>query len=193
MGLVINHTFPQIGMETTPGRLEINSQKGRLEMHSKQPKVEIETELPKVHIDQYEPFSETGRMNVTDLIKQAAQNGLQAALEFIGKKADDGDALASLPVSGNTIADIAERDSSPDAGADRNITFLPTSRPKFTVTGSVKLMPQPTAEGIHNGVDIDVVPGNLNINYTPGSVRTYLLQKGSLEIRFEGSKIDKSV
>lgn len=191
MGLIISQTYAKIGIETTPSRLSIQTRSAKLEIHQKQPKVNIHTELPKVEIDQYECFASSGLMGPIDLTRDAARRGYDSVMEFIGKKADDGDSLAAIENGGNPIVDIAIRDASPEH--EFNMVTMPAVGPKITVKGSLEIDPERTSEGALNGVEGEYTPGSISFDYTPAQVRTYMAQYASINIRYEKSKIDAYV
>lgn len=189
MAITISQTHAQIGIERMPGRTQMQSQNARLEMHQKHAKVNIETELPRVQIDQYEAFASAGLKNNADLLKDAVQRGYQQVMEYIGKIAADGDTLAAIEHGGNPIADISERDAYPEH--EYGYDYLPKAGPKFDVTGYVKLDPEPNGQGTTNGVEFKYIPGNLNINYTPGKVDVFIKQYASINIKYiPESKMD---
>lgn len=189
MGLTISQTNAQIGIDRTPSFMEIRSTNAKLELHQKQARINIHTEQVKVEIDQYEARASAGMKNNFDFLKDAAVRGYQQAIEFIGKKAADGDTLAAIERGGNPIADIAERDAYPEH--EFGYDYIPKVGPTFNVTGSVTFDPEPNGQGIHNGVEGNYIPGDLSINYTPAKVEIYLKQYASINFRYEpDNKID---
>lgn len=189
MGLTIDQTYAAIGIEREPGRVEIHSQGAKVELHQKHARINIHTEPIKVEIDQYEARASAGLKNNYDLSRETVRNAYQQVMEYIGKKASDGDMLARIQRGGNPIADIAARDAFPqhEFGYD----YIPKVRPKFDVTGSVTIDPERNSEGIHNGVEATIIEGFVNINYTPGKVNIYMRQYASVDIKYqEENKID---
>lgn len=188
MGLTITRTDARLGMETTPGKFNMETRRASLELHQKQARVNINTELPKVFIDQYECFAEAGLKNSSDLLKEQSEMAYQQAIEFIGKTAEDGDQLAKIELGGNPIADMAERDAYPEK--EFGLAFIPVSSPKFDVTGSLDIEAERNWEGVTNGVEINYLPAQLDINYTPASLRIYMQSYGSLNISYQGRNVD---
>lgn len=191
MALQIRTTNIQLAYERTPPDLNIQSSGARLELHQKHAKVNIETERPRVLIDQYECFASAGLKNNYDFIHEIAQNAKQGVLEFIGKTAEDGKALAAIEKGGNPIAAIAKRDAFPEH--EFVLDFIPKARPKFEVTGDIKIEPERNWEGVNNGVEGTYIPGNVNINYTPGRVNFSILQYPSVDIKYLGNNIDTTI
>lgn len=189
MSLEISQVWAQIGLDRSPSKLEIRTQPAILELEHKEAKVNIHTELTKIEIDQHDCFSSAGLKSPFELTKEAAERGHQAALEYIGKTASDGDRLAAIELGGNPIADIAKRDSY--TVHEFGLDFIPKVRPKITVKGSVELDPERNAEGINNGVYGNYIPGDVNYNYTPTQINIYMKQYSSISYKYTpDNKVD---
>lgn len=188
MGLSITRTDAQIGIETTPGKWDMESRRASLELHQKHAKVNMESEKPTVLIDQYEAFASAGLKNNRDLLKELSELAYQQAMEYIGKVAEDGDTLSHIESGGNPIADMAERDSAPVK--EFGLGFIPAAGPRFDVTGSLKIEAEPNGAGIHNGVEGNYIPAQLNVNYTPAVVKIYMKNYPSVHISYQGGNID---
>lgn len=191
MALSITTTDIQLAYERMPPNLSIQTNQARLELHQKHAKINIETEKPRVLIDQYECFASAGLKNNYDLISEIASRAKQGVLEFIGKTAEDGKALAAIERGGNPIAAIAKRDAFPEH--EFVLDFIPKTGPKFEVTGDIKIDPERNAEGIHNGVEANFIPGNIIIDYTPGRINISVLQYPSVNIEYSGSNFDTKI
>lgn len=191
MGLTMTRTDARLGMETTPGKYNMESRRASLELHQKQAKVNIKTELPKVLIDQYECFAEAGLKNSADLSKEQSELAYQQVMEFIEKTAEDGDQLAKIELGGTPIADIAERDAFPEK--EFGLAFIPSTGPKFDVTGSLDIEAVRNWEGVNNGVEINYQPAQLDTNYTPSVLRIYMQSYPSLNISYQGRNVDTYV
>lgn len=191
MGIQITQTFAKIGVDRSPSKLVIESRNTKVELHQKQPMIKIHAELPKVKIDQSRAFSSAGIKSNGEIIKEAAENGYQQSLDCIGKTASDGDTLAAIENNVNAIVELAVSNSTVEH--EFNIDSIPKVGPDITVTGSLKIDPGNTGDGIHNGVEANVIPGDVNVNYTPSKISLYIREKASLNIRFTGNKIDTYV
>lgn len=188
MDLRISQTHARIGVERSPGRLEIQTRRAMLEFKQKHAKVNIKTEKPRVLIDQYACFAEAGLKNFRDLTRDMVQRAYQSVMEYTGKVAADGDTLAAIERGGNPIADIAERDAYPQH--EFGLDTIPRSRPKFTVEGSVKIEADNNAGGVNNGVEGNFIPGRININFSPSQVRIYMQQYNSVDIQYVGNRLN---
>lgn len=189
MGLSISQTFARIGIETTPGRMEIQTRAASLDIQHKDIQLNIHTELPKVIIDQHDAFSSAGLKGNMEIVADAAQRGYQQLLDYIGKTAEDGEALAAIENGGNPIADIAFRDSFTEH--EFGIDYIPKVGPKIDVTGSISFNPDHVnGIGMRNGVVINVTPGSVNVNYTPSKLKIFMAQYPSIHISYTGKKVD---
>ena len=188
MGLSISRTDIKLGMESSPARLEMQSQPARIDFHHTDAKLNIRTDPPRVTIDQYECFAEAGLKNNYDLLKDASSRAYQHIMEYIGQTAEDGRTLAAIENGGNPIAAIAARDAFPVH--EFGIGFIPQSRPKIDVTGSVQIEPVLDSNGATNSITGDYTPGSLNINYIPWQLNIYVKQYPSINIKYEGNLID---
>ncbi|HOM01322.1 MAG TPA: DUF6470 family protein [Acetivibrio sp.] len=192
MGIIITQTHARIGIDRTYSKLDIEARDARLKLHQNHAKVQIETELPKVEIDQYEAFASAGLKNHLDLARELAQKGKGNALKYIGKLADDGDALAAIENGGNLIPQLAKRDSY--NMREFNIEAIPKASPKVSVTGGQEInFPQDYWKVIHNGVEGTFIPASFNLNYIPEKVKIYLEQYASIKIDYVENKIDAYV
>ena len=189
MALSINRTNALLGIERTPSRLEIHTQKAMLEQKRNPARMSIKTERPTVLIDQYEAFASSGLKNNYDREKEIAQRAYQQVLQTISSKAEDGDRLAAIESGGNPIADIAERDAWPEH--EFGMDTMPKAGPSFEVTGSIDI--DWNVEETVNAVESNFIPGEININFQPSVVRLYMRQYASLEIRYIGENIDVAI
>jgi hypothetical protein len=192
MSISINTTSAAIGIDRTASRLDMQSQNAQLELHSNPPMVNIRTERPTIEIDQYECFASVGLKGPVDLTREAAGRANQNALEYIGKVVADGNRLAAIENGGNPIAEMAKRDAT--TTHEFGIVSLPTARPRITVKGSMQVDPGSTGQGMHNGVEGNFTPANLNINYTPEKVNIFMRQYASVNINYQPeNKIDTRI
>lgn len=193
MGLSIQTTPAKISIETIDCRIERKSEMARLELKQKPPVVNIKTELPKVLIDQYECFAEEGLKNNYDLLKEQADLAYQHVMEYIGRVAEDGDAMAKIGNKANIMIDIAQRNSV--TTHEFGMATMPMSMPKIdAVGGTVEFDPEPINDiGMRNGVIGTYIPAQTEFNYTPGKVNTNVVSYGSIEIKYTGNNVDSYI
>ncbi|WHX40223.1 DUF6470 family protein [Mesobacillus sp. AQ2] len=181
---------PQIRIQSTPGKIEINTIKANLKME--QPKAELSIEQPKAEltinstpsrltIDQSKAREDMDLKSISKRIEDAAAQGYQDLLAGIGRVSQDGDELMMIENGGNAIAAQAKRNSESPM-LDFNIGWIPSA-------GSVKINYDPGKVDINWKVNKPVINSQTNkpiINYTPGKAEITMKQYPSLKIDFEG-------
>ncbi len=183
MELRIQHTWPQVGIDTTQGQLSIEQKPAQMEITSKPAQLQGGGEAFRVEINQYPCWAEVGLKNSTDLLREFAQRGHADALEGIGRRAAEGDQLASIETKVDAIVAIATNVLLPPPD-EFNIALMPTSRPEINFVGGKKLTIEPIP------VDIKVTPQGAKIDFNPGKVDIYLKQKPEFSFEFVGDNID---
>ncbi|KAB7665158.1 DUF6470 family protein [Bacillus sp. B1-b2] len=184
--------FPQIRLQSSPAKIDIQVLRGSLEiepqhikMELEQPKAEltIDKRPSKLTIDQTKAREDVGYKSVPRIVEDAAAEGKRAVLEGIGRRGRDRNELLQIQNDGNPIAAQAKRNSQ--------------GEPKQFGIGWI---PSP------NSVQIDYDPGDVTISvetkkpiissttnnpqntFTPSKVNVQLAQYSSLEIDFENLK-----
>lgn len=188
MGLTINQSFAQIGIETIRPKLEMQTTQPKLELRQKHAKITIHTQHPKIQIDQREAFASAGLKSFQELTREQNELAYNQVMEYIGKTAEDGDLLAAIERGGNPIADIAERDGFIER--EFGFSMLPKTGPKISLIDGYVWIDPGESLGAHNGVEGQYTPGTINYNYIPGDVKVYLRQKNFLNFVYEPNKID---
>ncbi len=177
--LQVNHTWPQIGVNRTPARLEAQNPGYTLDMSVTQAKINIESTLPQITIDQSQCFSEAGLKGIADLAAEMVSLSKGAMLSSIGRIVDQGNQMANLPNATDAIADQGYYNAFEQFDKEFNMGTIPTSRPKIDV--------------IEGTIDIKVTEGRVTNNtvsqpvrlrYTKGAVEIYLKQRSSIETQF---------
>jgi hypothetical protein len=192
MGLSISHTDIQLGMERTPSKLNIETQKARLDLYPTYAKLDMRTDPPRITIDQYECRASEGLKNNYDLLQEASQMAYQHILEYIGQTAEDGDRLAAIQYGGNPIGEIAKRDAN-GPQHEFGIGFIPKARPEIGVTGSIQIEPVLDENGATNAIKSEYTPGSVSYSYDPARINIYVKQYPSVNIQYEGSNIDSQI
>jgi hypothetical protein len=166
----------QIRIDQQYARIGLNIQEPFLELHTTHPKVELNTQKPelkmhslrpKLYIDQSQCFADAGRRTPSEFTRYYADLAWQAGLQAIGEIAAEGDMLGQIE-KGITIADIAA--SKTYDMADFNMTTIPKQPPKI----DWDIRP----------IEIEVIPGHLDLKYHPGTVEKHL-QRGKVEVYIE--------
>lgn len=163
--------IPQINIQTTNAKLEMQNviPAGKLEIHQERPEVILEISRPNITIDTTESRAALGTKNFSRFIKEGAQQGQQAVLEFIQKKVAEGNALANLEdrqALGAVLANLAMQELE-DKPVELGITTLP--KPEISVQrGEVKVTPRTPIE---KAVQISYTPSKLEGRYIPYEVK----------------------
>lgn len=177
--LQVNHTWPQIGVNRTPGRFEMQSPGYTLNMSVTQPQTRIEATLPKVTIDQSQCFSEAGLKGITDLRDEMISRSRSAMLSSIGRIVEQGNQKADILNGKNAIPDQAYYNAIEQFNKEFNMGTIPKSRPRIDVTeGTLNI--QVTEGQVTN----NTVPQKATLQYQHGAIEIYLKQRPSIETRF---------
>ena len=174
--LQIRTTDAKIGLTTTRAKQEIEQRPATMSIEQPKAIQEIRTTPAQLKIDTSEARAQYGFKTISQLSRENAQEGQQAALEGIGRRAQQGRALMSIENGGNPIANQAKQ-SWPQMKRS-GIKFIPSH-------GSVKIDYTPAKVNISHEAQKPIidVQGNKPVHrYTPGSVSVELLQKPTIEI-----------
>ena len=184
--------FPQIRLQSTPAKIDIQVQRGSLEMEQKpadleveQPKAEmtIERRPSKLTIDQTKAREDVGYKSVPRMIEDAAAEGKQAVLEGIARRGRDARELLQIQNGGNPIASLAKRNSQGET-KQFGLGWIPSPN-------SVQIDYDPGEVTVSVEPKKAVINSTTNkpqINVTPSKVNISLAQYPSLEIDFENLK-----
>lgn len=175
--LQIQTTDAKIGLQITKPQQRIEQPKAELDLQQPKAEVQIHTTKSELSIDAFEMRESMGYKNARALTKDAAQQGIQDALEGIGRRAQEGGEFMRIENGGNPIVEQAKtRGLQPYSSL--NIKFIPEAN-------RVKIDYKPST------VDIQVEPqkviNHTKINkpiheYTPGKVQVDMLQYPSVKI-----------
>lgn len=181
MQLTISTTPGLIGMQTTPGQLNMESRPARLDIHQEVASITIETRQPVLEISQYPSMAQMGYKRVSDVTAELAQLGRQKAMEYIANRTDDGKRLQAIEKGGNPIREIAIDRAWPQK--QRQGGYTPIVGPEFhAIPGEVMITPPNVKNPVHIGYEAVFIPGDLNIQYTPGKVNIYMQQYPEVNI-----------
>ncbi len=180
----IHTVHPQIGLKTTPGRLEMQSELSHISMESQKPLLQIENSRVELTIDQSQCFADAGLLSFSRFLAHYAQKGQQSVQECIARYAREGYELAAIE-KGGKIENIV--------GSTMNKDF------SFVVDAVPKQPPQISwnVSGVHYTYQplqysTSANPAELNINYQASQLEIYMEQTGSVDIDFTGGIFDKT-
>jgi hypothetical protein len=181
--------IPQIQMHSTFGRIEINTQSARLtiEQHPadlsiQQPKAEmtIEKTPGRLTIDQTKARADVGLKSARQQISEAAQQGQQAVVEGMARRAQEGAEMMKIENGGGKAKAIKAQAKRVKMFEDHefNIGWVPSY-------GSVQMDYDPGRLDINWKINKPIIESQSHqpiINYYPGSIDIHMKEYPSLNI-----------
>ncbi|WP_249871317.1 DUF6470 family protein [Oceanobacillus saliphilus] len=180
--------LPQIRMESqlaqiqivkTDGRQQISQPQAELTIQQPKAQLSIRTSPGKLQIDQTQAWEDMNLMPITKRNKKFAQDGVNALMQGIARRARQGDELMKIENGGNPIANQAVQNSHPSMKS-LGIKFIPSHF-------SVKTNYQPAEVHIEvktNKPVIEAITRKPEFDFQPGKVETSLKQRQEIEISF---------
>lgn len=174
----LESTFIKTGLHIQKPTQTIEQPKAIQSIEQSKAELEINTVPGKLTIDQTEAKAQLGYKTIPRIISESAQEGKQAVLEGIGRRAREGDQFMRIENKGNPLPQIAEAYAYKEK--QFGIGWIPSH-------GSVKL------HYIKGEVQVKATPRKPIIDvqiqkpiheYTPGDVSVYVEQKNALHIDF---------
>jgi hypothetical protein len=178
--------FPQIQIRTTKAILGLNIEKPiqrieqpKAELHIEQPPatLTIDSKPARLTIDQSKAWSDMGLFGPLAFTRKFAEEGRQALLEGIARRAQEGDQLMKIENDDNAIAAIAtEKGLHPYK--QLGIKFIPSAN-------SVDIAYQPGYLDIKIDTNKPIIGAKVNRpihEYKPGDVSGYMIQYPSITI-----------
>lgn len=180
--------LPQIRMQSQQARIAIDTQPARQEMI--QPKADLSIQQPraemtmqttpaKLTIDQTQAWEDMNLRSVERLNEKIAQDGKQAALEGIGRRAAEGTELMKIENKGNPLISQAVQNAHEPMKA-LGIKFIPSAF-------AVKIHYQPSEVQIDVKPNKPIIEARVNkpeVNYIPGDVTVSMANYQDLQIDF---------
>jgi len=163
----IDQQFARIGLNIQEPLLKLRTTHPKIELTTQKPELKIHSPRPKLYIDQRQCFADAGRRTPSEFTRYYADLAWQDGLQAIGEIAFEGDMLGQIE-KGVTVADIAA--SKMYDMADFNMTTIPKQPPKI----DWDIRP----------VEIEVIPGRLDLKLHPGNVEKHL-ERGTVEVYIE--------
>jgi hypothetical protein len=170
-------TYARLAISTTPARLDITQPPAELTIEQPPAEMNIASVPARLTIDQSRAWAAMNNKHVFEFIRDGAEDGRQAVLNYIARTASQGDELMRIENGGNPIVDQAVVNSEAPP-LEFNIAFVP---PPF----SVKIGYEPGRLDIDWRIQpprIDVKRHEPIIRYQRGAVRIDLAQRPSLHI-----------
>jgi Family of unknown function (DUF6470) len=169
----------RINMVSQPARQEIRQPKADLTMEQPRADISMRTTPSKLTIDQTQAWEEMNLLSIERLNEKYAQDGKQAVLEGIGRRASQGTELMKIENKGNPLISQSYQNAY-EPMKDLSIKFVPSPF-------AVKIHYQPSEVEIDVRPNKPIIEARANkpeITYVPGSLDISMANYQSLEIDF---------
>lgn len=180
----INQQFSRIGLENDKGRLNIETPASVLEINQEQAVVQIDRTKGELTIDSRKAWSALGQGRLEEITDRIAQNSLEISMQNIANISSEGDRMMAFQTGENAFGEIARDqvtrsypiDICGEANYDNvDVTFTPG-----------KLMTSwKSAE-----INFEFEPAKPKIDYYPGKINPYLIQKNYVFFTSTGQQLD---
>lgn len=186
MTIKIDQQPSLIGIQHIPSKMRIKLNLiDNFKMESEFSRVYIESSQPRVQIDQDKIQEDLGYYKPTSFIKQKKMENFNEGFKKIKSIAKDKNILQAIANNGKPISEIVRQKVLVQKPEGKNIGFVPPNRPEIMVEqGQVKV------EVSKSYLEVFSKPNFPQIDYKPGSVNVYLLQKGYVKVRFLGENVN---
>ena len=182
--LQINQGYSQIGLQSTKGELRIEQPEASMTIQQERGQLDIQTQEGSLQIDSRRAWSALGRANFAELTDRIAQGSLQMSYQAIAKTVDDGNRMMATHEEGNPFAEIARE----VVFEDHSINICGEAR--FDNV-DVQYTPAQVKQDYTPGdVSIQVEMNKPRIDYYPGKVNPYLIQKNYIFMTSNGRSLD---
>ncbi|GAA0137581.1 hypothetical protein YSY43_44220 [Paenibacillus sp. YSY-4.3] len=183
----INQGYSKLGIETTRGQFSIEQPRPSLNLHQEPGKLEMEQARPTLEIDSRKAWSALGMAKFAEFTDRIAQSSLESSMRNIAEIAQAGDRMMAFHQPGNAFAEIARQ----NVLKDRPIEFMgPAGYDNVDVTftpGSLSMNYLP------GKVSADPVIRKPVVDYYPGKVNPYLIQKNFIFMTATSRNLDEVV
>ncbi|WP_435922724.1 DUF6470 family protein [Paenibacillus sp. DYY-L-2] len=183
----IQQGFTKLGLETTKGQWDIKQPRPLLNLHQEHGKISIERTEGKLEVDPRKAWSALGRAKFDELTDRIAQGSLESSMQNIAEIAQAGDRMMAIQKQGNAFAEIARQNALKERPIETrgepnydnvDVTFTPGSLSMNYMSGRVTADPE-----LRKPV----------VDYYPGKVNPYLIQKNFIFITATGRNLDEVV
>lgn len=183
----IQQSFSKIGLEITKGQWSIEQPRPVLNLHQEPGKLEMERSEGTLEIDSRKAWSALGLAKFDELTDRISQSSLESSMQNIAEIARAGDRMMAFQNKGNAFAEIAKQNVFKDRPIEFrgepnydnvDITYTPGTLSQSYVSGRVTADPE-----IRKPV----------VDYYPGKVNPYLIQKNYIFITATGRNLDEVV
>jgi len=131
--LNIDQQFAEIGVRSTPAKLNISMPKGQYNIKNEIPQMRIESQAPSFKVNRQKINNESGLKAPLELAKTFRNSGRQAALRGARQAKDDGNFLANHRIPGEKVVPMLAKNkamSKLSKNKELNIGLMPASSPE---------------------------------------------------------------
>nr|WP_225445600.1 DUF6470 family protein [Paenibacillus arenosi] len=180
----INQQFARLGLERQAGQLKIETPTPQLDVRQEHVSVQISRSDSELTIDQRKAWSALGKGRFEEVTDRIAQHSLQVSMQNIANLAREGDRMMASHEKSNAFAEIA--------------------RERVFRQHYIEIAGEPN----YDNVDVSFIPGKLetdwkpggvnfeyhstkpSIDYYPGKVNPYIIQKNFIFFNATGQHLD---
>ena len=123
----------EIGVRTTPAKLNIQMPRGQININNQTPQMSIDEKMPTFKVDRQKLNSEIGLAGPLTLAKDFRNKGKQTALRAAAAAKNDGNLLANHKIPGDKVPRVARNRAMERLGTkDFNVGLMPQSPPEVS-------------------------------------------------------------
>lgn len=179
--LQIHTQHAAIGVRTVPPYTRLDIPKEPAKVTTSPVAVEIDIDWPRVRIDARAAMHELGLKSHDKISREYADEGREAALQGVRRRAEEGDALADAHL-GVRLAEVAYDAAFPDDKKELNIQVAPKSRPRIEASGGIRFRSQ------RGEVEVDAPFRPVSVDVAWGAVHVDLRRKAEIHIEAVGDR-----
>ncbi|WP_028543960.1 DUF6470 family protein [Paenibacillus taiwanensis] len=183
----INQQFSKIGIESDKGQLSIQTPIPKLEVSQEHVSVKMHHSDGQLEIDSRKAWSALGRARFEEVTDRIAQDSLQISMQNIANISSEGDRMMAFHTKQNAFAEIAREKMFQEFPIE---IAGPPSYDNVDVTYTAGVL---TTEWNLGGVKFDFERTKPQIDYYPGKVNPYLVQKNYIFFSSNGQQLDAVV
>ncbi|MEO3947271.1 DUF6470 family protein [Gorillibacterium sp. CAU 1737] len=172
----IQQQYARIGMEANPGRLNIRQPSAELEIRTTPAEFSVQSAAGRLDINQERAWDALGAKNILSTLDRIFGEARNVAWDHVAKIVQEGDRLADLVTSENTLAELGKE----EALKFREFNYLTEAS-----SGNVAMNYTPTPVSIEaspGGVSIHVEAHRPEVEYIRGKLDIYVAQQAMLSI-----------
>lgn len=183
----INQQFSKIGLDRDAGKLLIEKPNSMLEITQDQGSFQIERTASQLSVDSRKAWSALGHAKLEEVTDRIAQTSLEISMQNIANISSAGDRMMAFHTGEKAFGEIARDQAlrqypieiSGDPSYDNvDVTYIPSEISTTWETAQVYF---------------DFEPAKTRIDYYPGKVNPYLIQKNYIFFASTGQQLDAVV